>query len=76
MAPPVAPAHFAPGGEWSFVETQPLLAYMGEKDPAFAFGPPQAEAAGAIFCTVPDGIRSPFVNAEALLAVVQPFLTT
>ena len=75
-------AAFLRGNPWSTTaealrETGvPLLAYMGEKDPALVFGPMQAEVAGAKFATVPGGIRASFVNVEAVLDVVKPFLTT
>jgi pimeloyl-ACP methyl ester carboxylesterase len=73
---------FLRGNPWSTTADRlratgvPMLAYMGEKDPALAFGPPQAEAAGATFATVPGGIRASFVNRDAVLDVVRPFLTT
>lgn len=75
-------AAFLRGNPWSTTPEElratgvPLLAYMGEKDPAYVFGPPQAEAAGATFATVPGGIRASFVNTDAVLDVVRPFLTT
>ena len=73
-------AAFLRGNPWSTTAEElratgvPMLAYMGEHDPAVAFGPPQAEAAGATFCTIPGDIRASFVNAEAALAAVGPFL--
>ena len=73
---------FLRGNPWSTTTEElratgvPLLAYMGEKDPAYVLGPMQAEAAGATFCAVPGGIRASFVNSEAVLEAVLPFLTT
>ena len=77
-----AMAAFLRGNPWSTTAEElratgvPLLAYMGEKDPAYVFGPMQAEAAGATFAQVPGGIRASFVNSEAVLDVVRPFITT
>ena len=79
LAPLVA---FLRGNPWSTTTEElrasgvPLLAYMGEKDPAYVFGPMQAEPAGATFCAVPGGIRASFVNSEAVLEAVLPFITT
>jgi pimeloyl-ACP methyl ester carboxylesterase len=78
----VAVSAFLKGNPWSTTAEAlratgvPLLAYMGEKDPALPFGPMQAEVAGATFATVPGGIRASFVNRDAVLDVVEPFLTT
>ena len=73
---------FLRGNPWSTTADElratgvPMLAYMGETDPAVAFGPLQAEAAGAAFHTVGGDIRASFVNSGDVLAIVRPFLAS